>query len=213
MILGISGQAGVGKDTFADELVRSCGFVKIALADPMKRFCAQVFGFSAETLWGPSEKRNEEHAHLGGLTARHALQQLGTEWGRSCGEDTWIRYGLRVAKTLLLPTLDGDCPWRYSPEIGLYQGAEFQPAVRGVVFTDIRFVNELTAIRIAGGTAIRIRRDTARLLDGAAGLHKSEQEQQGIPDSAFDHVLENVGSKESLQLIARRLFDVLPSRH
>lgn len=212
MIVGISGQSGVGKDTFADVLVTYCGFTKVALADPMKRFCAEVFGFSEATLWGSSSKRNEEHPHLGGLTARHALQQLGTEWGRACGQDTWIRYGLEVARKLLLPTLEGDCPWLYSPARGLYFGAEYQGAVRGVVFTDIRFKNELQAIKDAGGKTIRIRRGDLQRSEVVAA-HQSEQEQQDIPDSAFDHVIANAGSKEALQHIARSLFDVLPRQH
>lgn len=59
MILGLSGDAGVGKDTLADELCASHGFVKIALADPLKRILADTYGFSRETLWGPSRLRAE----------------------------------------------------------------------------------------------------------------------------------------------------------
>ncbi len=57
MIIGICGNAGVGKDTTADFLVKTNGFVKVSLADPMKRICQAVYGFSNEQLWGPSEKR------------------------------------------------------------------------------------------------------------------------------------------------------------
>lgn len=41
----------------ADILVRE-GFVKVSLADPIKRICKDVFAFTDEQLWGPSEKRN-----------------------------------------------------------------------------------------------------------------------------------------------------------
>lgn len=58
-IVGITGQAGSGKDTVADRLVKEHGFQKVALADPIKRFGYHVFGFSEEQLWGPSDKRNE----------------------------------------------------------------------------------------------------------------------------------------------------------
>lgn len=57
-ILGVSGQTNSGKDTIADYLVADRGFVRVALADPIKRFCHQVFGFSKEQLWGPSRHRN-----------------------------------------------------------------------------------------------------------------------------------------------------------
>jgi len=59
MIIGVAGLAGSGKDTVADHLVEYHGFVKVALADPLKRICREVFDFSEEQLWGPSEKRNE----------------------------------------------------------------------------------------------------------------------------------------------------------
>lgn len=58
-VLGLLGPAGSGKDLTADWLVKEKGFVKIAFADPMKRFAMKTFGLDAERLWGPSEKRNE----------------------------------------------------------------------------------------------------------------------------------------------------------
>lgn len=57
-VLGLLGPAGSGKDLVADWFV-SKGFVKIAFADPMKRFVQKTFGIDQERLWGPSEKRNE----------------------------------------------------------------------------------------------------------------------------------------------------------
>jgi hypothetical protein len=35
------------------------GFVKVALADPLKRICFDVFNFTEAQLWGPSEERNK----------------------------------------------------------------------------------------------------------------------------------------------------------
>lgn len=58
-IVAISGQLGCGKDTAADRLVSKFGFVKIALADPIKRYGLQVFRFTEEQLWGPSRFRND----------------------------------------------------------------------------------------------------------------------------------------------------------
>lgn len=52
------GEAKSGKDTVADFLVKNHGAVGLAMADPMKRFAAQVFGFDEHTLWGPSSARN-----------------------------------------------------------------------------------------------------------------------------------------------------------
>ncbi len=57
-IVGISGNLGSGKDTAADRLVDEFGLVKVALADPIKRYGLRVFRFTEHQLWGPSEARN-----------------------------------------------------------------------------------------------------------------------------------------------------------
>jgi hypothetical protein len=57
-VIGLLGPAGSGKDLVADWLIEK-GFVKVAFADPMKRFVLRAFGIDKERLWGPSEKRNE----------------------------------------------------------------------------------------------------------------------------------------------------------
>jgi hypothetical protein len=57
-IIGLLGPAGSGKDLVADWFV-SKGFVKVAFADPMKRFAQEAFSLSTEQLWGPSHERNK----------------------------------------------------------------------------------------------------------------------------------------------------------
>jgi ABC-type dipeptide/oligopeptide/nickel transport system ATPase subunit len=56
--IGITGQAGSGKDTLADLLCDKYEFTKISLADPIKRFGFHVFEFDKVQLWGPSSARN-----------------------------------------------------------------------------------------------------------------------------------------------------------
>lgn len=59
MIIGIIGQRGSGKNTLA-ELLKTYvpRAVDIALADPLKSFCKEVFDFSDGQMYGPSEARN-----------------------------------------------------------------------------------------------------------------------------------------------------------
>lgn len=59
MIIALSGFAGSGKDAAADILVRDHNFVKVAIADPLKRIAKEVYDFTDEQLWGPSEERNK----------------------------------------------------------------------------------------------------------------------------------------------------------
>jgi len=57
-LIGVSGLAGSGKDAVASILVSERQFCRVALADPLKRACADWFGWSHEQLWGPSHLRN-----------------------------------------------------------------------------------------------------------------------------------------------------------
>lgn len=57
-LIVLSGEAGAGKDSVADLLADRHGWTKFSLASPMKRFCADMFGFTDEQLYGPSSARN-----------------------------------------------------------------------------------------------------------------------------------------------------------
>lgn len=192
MILAFTGVAGVGKDAAAEVLERR-GFVRVGLADPLKRAVAEWFGWDANTLWGPSENRNKPDPKFGGLTPRKALQFLGTECGRELYRDVWIEYGLRKAKTLL------ECACVYEKtQSELFPCRSRTSPVPGVVFTDARFANEIDAIKKAGGRLVRIVRPGAGL-EGAAAAHQSEVEQAGIADDTFDAVIVNDGTLEEFQ--------------
>lgn len=133
-LIGLTGLAGSGKDTAAFALVRDAQFVARSLAEPLKAFCADVFGWDHRRLHGPSAERNAPDPDWNGLTARRALQTLGTEWGRAMHPDVWVRYALRSL-----------------------------PAGRACVITDVRFQNEVDAIVRAGGHVVRIHRPAVTL--------------------------------------------------
>lgn len=57
-IIIVSGPAGSGKDTAAHLIAKSHNGVCIALADPIKRLAADLFGFDEQQLWGESSFRN-----------------------------------------------------------------------------------------------------------------------------------------------------------
>lgn len=206
-IWGVSGQARAGKDSIADRLVSAHGFVRVGWADPMKRFVQELFDFTDEQVWGNAKEapdpRYLRRTRREGtdpalavevpeyLTPRYALQTIGTEWGRDCYPAIWIEYGLRVARKILAHGHE------YNASIGLREHGGSAPLAAGVVFSDCRFQNELEAVRAAGGVLVRVKRPGR---DGAVGVagHASEMEQAAIPDSFFDHVIENVGTLADL---------------
>jgi hypothetical protein len=195
-LIGLSGVAGAGKDAVADILVREHRACKIALADPMKRFCAVLFDFSYEQLWGESASRNVPDDRWDGLTPRRALQTLGTEWGRGCHPDVWIRAALRMASAVL------DAGAEYSRGRGVREAG--RPTTwRRVVIPDVRFRNELDAIRAAGGEVWRIIRPGAGLT-GAAAAHLSENELTDDMPATYDMKIVNAGTLEDLAITLRR---------
>lgn len=244
---GNKGSANSGKDTVADHLVKRYGFAKVALADPMKRFCMEVYAFTEDQLWGPSPKRNapdkrypREHTWVDGvceccgvgypakrvqpsgvvttddvpqcyLTPRYALQQLGTEWGRSCYSDTWANYAMRVAKAILE---DGR---QYHAPYGLYSEHEILAPImdyKGVVIPDVRYPNENNAAVSTelAGVRVRIRRRVPELLPGAAGNHTSEISLIHMHDDGWDYIIENDGTEHALLLKAEQMMAVLSGR-
>lgn len=108
------------------------------------------------------------------LSARHALQTLGTEWGRACEQNLWADAGVHRAK---LQQKNGFC----------------------VAFTDCRFTNEAATVRRAGGKVWRILRPSARLL-GVTGAHASEVEMDSPEFAAHvDRAIPNLGTLEEFE--------------
>lgn len=129
------------------------------------------------------------------LTCRYVLQLTGTELGRQCYPDTWIEYAIRVHARLQA----GGCA--YDQKRGLFSCSSVEGVMTprtNVTIPDVRFRNEIEGIRRAGGKVIRIVRPGAGL-GGSAGLHPSEAEQAGIPDTEFDFVLDNSGTLDELR--------------
>jgi hypothetical protein len=211
MIIGLCGLAGSGKDTVADFLVNNHEFVKVALADPLKRICKDVFYFTDEQLWGPSAERNKlderyprkptREEFIDGdraefLTPRHALQQLGTEWGRSCYNNVWVDYALRVADTLKRGGFyyDAKSGIRFLSHVQMQ--SDWVRGKSNVVISDVRFFNEVDAINNKGGRVWKIERPGAGL-QGAAAAHASEK--LDIPEEHFQHVIVNDGTLSQLE--------------
>jgi hypothetical protein len=220
VLVGISGVAGSGKDTVADILVRDHRFVKVALADPLKRLARDVFDFTAEQLWGPSEMRNAPDERYprrhtwGSIGDGHATclccgmrsAAVGTasdvcfltpryalqQLGTEWGRNCYPNVWIDYALRVAKKLAEGD--YSYSANFGLTR-LLYMAAGRSVVVPDLRFKNEVDAFRRAGAKLVRIVRSGA----GIDGRHVSETEQESILDSAFDAVIVNNGTLEELE--------------
>jgi hypothetical protein len=90
IIIGVTGKAGCGKNTVADYLRDTYSFKTLAFADPIKDMLCSLLSISREEL--ELEKVKSIPHPILGVTARSALQTLGTEWGRDrVNSNLWAR--------------------------------------------------------------------------------------------------------------------------
>lgn len=175
-LIGVTGGKGSGKDTAIKQLLDD-GFTLIKFADGLKgmlRAYLKQYGESDDTIERMLEGDLKEVAcdAFCGRTPRHAMQTLGTEWGRMLiGPKIWTNLFKK----------------RASRE-------------EKVVCTDLRFLNEsatLVEMKEAGAQTDVVR--VVRRKEGAPGIpdmHPSEVEMWSLP---VHHTVENTGTKEELR--------------
>lgn len=160
ILIGFCGYAGSGKSTAAQRLCGRHGFVRHRFAGPLKDML-RALGLSEEQVDG--NLKEVPCALLGGKTPRWAAQSLGTEWGRE----------------MISPTLWVDA-W----------AAKVDVSPVPVVCDDVRFPNEVYAVKQRGGIVVRI---TGRGAKIATSAHASEN-----VNFEVDEEIENTGSIHDL---------------
>lgn len=141
VVVGIQGAMGSGKSTIRDHLVKGYGAQWIPMSGALKRALVAM-GADEADIYDPSRKELPNPLFCG-KTNRHALQTIGTEWGRELiGPDIWVN----CAKKEVLSMLQ----WDFGDE------RNEQPLI--VVFDDVRFPNEYEMVKQFGGTIWTVRR-------------------------------------------------------
>lgn len=183
MIIGITGLKGAGKDSVAEVLINEFGYHKMAFADTLKDMVAVAFGWDRKMLEGttPEDREVREKPdefwskELGRqFSPRNALEIFGTNLLR---DHFYINFWIACLKKRL-------------KDLGYDK----------VVITDVRFANEIKAIRELGGEIWRVTRgDNPKWFNIAAyhnlyepekpftitGVHASEYSWQGIDNPDF----------------------------
>jgi hypothetical protein len=194
-IIGVVGRAGAGKDTvcnMAVDILLKHGIAsrRIAVADPIKEICVQVFGkafgIDPSAFWGSQEEKNAELEAIPGWTGRKILQHVGTEGFRHIHEEVWSK--LMYARSMELLE---------------------EEQLDAVLVSDVRMLSESELVQHGGGIVVRILRPSSDTGEnqGLQG-HATELEQTSIKE---DFVINNEG--RSLGELEKLVHELLAKLH
>lgn len=174
-LIGLMGPIGAGKTTAAHYLEAGWFFKRLRFADPLKDML-RALGLGGREIDG--DLKEKPCPRLCGATPRHAMQTLGTEWGRN----------------IIAPEL-----WIEAMRFRL-DDYFARPNPIGAVVDDVRFPNEVALLRSLGGAIWMVTGRGA----GEPGLHVSEHHWREVrPDAAID----NSGSPAELHAAIERLME------
>lgn len=184
MLIGLTGSAGVGKNTVATILGQRHDYFELAFADSLKTAASVIFGLTTENFYDPVLK--ETTCPYWEMTPRKMLQKLGTEGCREVfGPDIWIK---SLARSL----------------------AELGEDTDNVAITDVRFNNEAEFIRSIGGVVVHVVSGRNSTLATESQQHASEQ---GITFLEGDFVLPNRGTLAELPATVDAMMVFLGANH
>lgn len=170
-LIAVTGRKQHGKSAIADYLFQR-GFQVCAFADPIKHMLREGLGLSLDQTDGHLKEVIDSRY---GVTPRHLMQTLGTEWGRKhVRDDLWVRLLIARARAL--------------------HNAGYDVAV-----ADVRFPNEAAALRAAGFSVWKVVRPG---LPAAPDTHESEAHFDAIE---ADHIFINDKSLDELLAAVRTL--------
>ena len=164
MLIGLLAKKHRGKDTFADRCCDLYDFKKKTFAGPLKEVCRILFMFNDTQLYGEEKEIVDDRWNI---SPRKAFQFIGTDlvrnqmWGLIDG----------IENNFWLKRMEMECKGEGN-----------------VVFSDVRFQNEVDFIHKLGGIVIKIERD----VEGEEDLHESELAIDNIKN--FDMLCKNDGT-------------------
>lgn len=176
LLIGLTGFAGHGKTT-ATNMLKTFNFHEYALADPLKRGCMAMFGFTEEQCF--DDKLKNVIDPYWGVSPREVLQKVGTELFRDQIKNAMPNIKLGESGVLWIRNFE-----KY------YESNKH----KNIIVSDVRNVDEAQTIKKLDGFIIRIHNPRIKMKD-AFRNHASEQM---INKIKYDCILMNDGNLSDL---------------
>lgn len=175
MIIGISGKARSGKDTFATMLAESLyervhsPYVMMAYAHELKKAVQAHFDLSYAQLWGDKKEVEDKRYPKGDSfwTGREMLQEYG-QFFRTIDNNFWVRK--------LFDIID-------------------EKEYENVIITDVRHINEVDAIVNRGGYHVKVVRGDKPVVHNDQHISETALDK----DYKVDALVLNNGTLEELK--------------
>jgi len=178
ILLGLAGQAGSGKDTVADYLVKHYGFVKFSFSDALYREVAEAFRLEDESLLRDRETKDTRTDLLRlDFCSNEDFVDLAIDLAMAALDEP-IDLGPLILKRALSPRQilqwwGAEYRRAQDPDYWIYKTGEWMDEVCNAPFysehvpqffvnTSVRFSNEQEWIRGHGSSVWHLHRDTAR---------------------------------------------------
>ena len=189
-IIGLCGFKGSGKDTVADMLVDTCDYKKIAFADFIKNAAKELFDWEDTSFDAENKEKVDEYW---GVTPRKILQELGTEFLRFHCKDI-------LSTEFQLPNGEKHNATFHIKRINKEVIKLLNNGNKNIIFSDIRFQDELDYIKKLGGIIIKVVRPS--LTNNEFSQHISEKNINKLENVDYelvnDHNISHLFKKTSL---------------
>ena len=165
-LIGILGRKRSGKDTMGSYMIEKYNYNRYAFADPLKDILKIMFDFSETQLNEDKEKVDDRW----GVSPRTILQKFGTE---ICRND--------LCKYIENIKLEDETLW-----IKLFRFFYEKNKDKDIVITDVRFFDEIKAIKSYGGKIVKINRNNLE-----NDTHSSESDIDNYNFDLIDYIIDN----------------------
>ena len=188
LIIGVTGQARSGKDTFAEMLLEELfettrrKFIMMAYANELKLRVQQDFDLSYAQLWG-DDKEVEDKRYIKPdntcWTAREIMQAYG-QFFRTIDQLFWVNNLFKVIE---------------------------DKEYKNVIITDVRHPNEADAVKRYDGYIIKVTSNRVNKQTIHGSEHISETAMNNYANIDFN--VDNSGSLDDLRAIAKQVVEFL----